>query len=173
MALKLNKKNQQVKKVIRKTEKTNKITNKSTQNNQGTTEFNLPNTKYVEAIGRRKVASARVRIYDKPGDFVVNDQAIGQYFGNIKNAAVKYNKPFELTGTKGKFAVTVKVGGSGTLSQLDAVVHGIARALVKYDPEFRTLIKPSGLLTRDDRMKETRKIGTGGKARRQRQSPRR
>jgi len=82
-------------------------------------------------------------------------------------------KPFELTGTKGKFSVTAKITGSGIDAQIEAFVNGLAKALVTFNPEFRTFLKPAGLLTRDDRMKETRKIGTGGKARRKRQSPKR
>jgi small subunit ribosomal protein S9 len=104
---------------------------------------------------------------------VVNDQAVGAYFGGTRNASSIYQQPFELTGTKGRFAVTVKVSGSGMSAQLGAVVHGLARALVKFNPEFKTFLKAEGLLTRDDRMKETRKMGMGGKARRARQSPKR
>jgi len=135
--------------------------------------FEIPQTKYVEGVGRRKVATARVRIYEKAGDFIVNDTLVSKYFANIPNAVVLYNKPFELTGTKGKFAVTAKITGSGIHSQLDALIHGLSRALVTKNPEFRIFLKGAGLLTRDDRMKETRKIGTGGKARRKRQSPKR
>lgn len=138
-----------------------------------TSEFSIPQAKYIEAIGRRKVATARVRVYDKAGDFVVNDQLVSKYFAGVPNAVTLYNKPFELTGTKGKFAVTAKVSGSGISSQLDALIHGLSRALVAKNPEFRIFLKGAGLLTRDDRMKETRKIGMGGKARRKRQSPKR
>jgi len=97
----------------------------------------------------------------------------GDYFASIANAANYYTKPFDLTGTKGKFAVTVTVKGSGISAQLDAMIHGISRALVEYSGDYRALLKKSSLLTRDDRMKETRKIGNGGKARRKRQSPKR
>lgn len=135
--------------------------------------FNIPKTKYVEATGRRKVATARVRVYNGAGDFVVNNQLAKDYFQGIRNAAMLFNKPFELTGTQGKLAVTAWVKGSGMNSQLGAVLHGLARALVMHNPEFRIFLKSAGLLTRDDRMKETRKIGMGGKARRKRQSPKR
>jgi small subunit ribosomal protein S9 len=77
------------------------------------------------------------------------------------------------TNVLGKYAVTVKVNGGGVRGQLGALAHGLARALVKFNPDYRALLKDDGWLTRDDRMKESRKIGTGGKARRKRQSPKR
>ena len=133
----------------------------------------LPKSRYFEGIGRRKVATARVRIYEVPGDFIVNEQVVGQYFDEVMFAPALYNRPLEVVGLKGKFTISVKVSGSGISSQLGAVNHGLARALIEFNPELRPLLKAAGLLTRDDRMKETRKIGTGGKARRQRQSPKR
>jgi small subunit ribosomal protein S9 len=135
--------------------------------------FVAPKVPYTEGIGRRKVATARVRIYKTPGDFIVNDMAAGAYFTGITSASEVYNQPFALTNTKHEFTVSCKVSGSGIAAQLDAVVHGITRALIKYDPSFKGVLKAQGLVTRDDRMKETRKIGMGGKARRQRQSPKR
>jgi small subunit ribosomal protein S9 len=133
----------------------------------------VPAGNYFEGIGRRKVAVARVRIYATKGDFLVNGLAAGQYFDEVPNAQALYNKPMTLANLMGEFSITAKVSGSGSRSQLDAVILGIARALVKYDPELKTVLKTEGLLTRDDRMKETRKMGMGGKARRQRQSPKR
>ncbi|MBU0576133.1 30S ribosomal protein S9 [Patescibacteria group bacterium] len=136
--------------------------------------FDIPSGKYFEGLGRRKMATARVRIYEeKNGQCVVNDQLAKDYFSGIYNAVKVYTQPFELTGTQEKFAVTVKVDGSGINSQLEAIVHGLTRALVKYDESFKPLLKQEGLLTRDARMKETRKPGRGGKARRKRQSPKR
>ena len=128
---------------------------------------------YLATVGRRKSATARVRLYQTPGDFLVNGQPVGRYFGSVHQAATIYNQPFNLTGTMGKFAVTVKVTGSGVHGQLGAVICGVSRALVKFNPDWRPILREAGLLTRDDRIKETRKIGMGGKARRQRQSPRR
>lgn len=170
MALKLRKKSANPKKVVKKTKV---VVKKSKRKTKDTSTLTVPVGKYTEAVGRRKVATARVRIYESAGDFIVNNEVVGQYFSVIPYAAKQYNLPFTVTGTKGKFAVTVKVTGSGISSQLDAVVHGISRALVQYDPNLKPLLKEHGLMTRDDRMKETRKIGMGGKARRQRQSPRR
>lgn len=171
MAMKMSKKTSRVKKVIKKTKRLK--TTKAAKVAKSEPTFTVPQGTYVEGVGRRKVATARVRIYKTEGDFVVNNKLANDYFSAIKNAVVIYTNPFELTGTKGKFAVTVRVTGSGVRAQLGAVVHGLSRALVKFDPDFRSFLKPAGVLTRDDRMKETRKIGTGGKARRKRQSPKR
>lgn len=128
---------------------------------------------YIEGVGRRKVATARVRLYQSKGDFIVNDSVVGSYFTGVRNADKKYLQPFKITGTEKQFAVTAQVSGSGVSSQLDALILGISRALVEFNAEFRPLLKKAGLLTRDDRMKETRKVGMGGKARRSRQSPKR
>ena len=128
---------------------------------------------YTFAVGRRKTANARVRLYAKDGDLIVNEMPAGQYF-TTKKAQLRYLEPFKATNTVGKFSFSAKVAGSGKFGQLDAVVHGVARALAKFDTEaFRPLLKKAGLLTRDPRMKERRKAGKGGKARRTKQSPKR
>lgn len=128
---------------------------------------------YTYSVGRRKEASARVRLFKGKGKNVVNDVPIDKYFpGGVKK--VSWQKPFELTDTLNKYFVTVKVVGGGKNGQLDAVIHGIARAFTKENKEkFRQPLKKAGLLTRDARMKERRKVGTGGKARRRKQSPKR
>jgi small subunit ribosomal protein S9 len=129
--------------------------------------------KYVYAVGRRKTATARVRLYSGKGETVVNDQPISKYFsGSV--AQIFYQKPFVATNTLGKYYVTIKVEGSGKNSQLEAVVHGIARALDKDNKElYHSLLKQQNLLTRDYRAKERRKPGQMGKARKQKQSPKR
>ncbi|MDA1079384.1 MAG: 30S ribosomal protein S9 [bacterium] len=133
-----------------------------------------PSGTYVEGIGRRKVATARVRLFSQAGNFTVNGMLANEYFGSIPQAAKLFTLPLTVTETAlESIAVSAKVSGSGIKAQLDAVVHGLARALDAHNPELHTLLKQAGLLTRDDRMKETRKIGMGGKARRSRQSPRR
>lgn len=129
--------------------------------------------KYTYAVGRRRSASARVRLYKGSEQHLVNGQPIGRYFPG-KVMAEKWERPFKLTGTHGKYYVTVKVVGGGKMGQLDAVVHATARAFNKLNREkYRTVIKKAGLLTRDARVKQRRMIGTGGKARRQKQSPKR
>lgn len=172
MAVKLQKKNTKVQKVNKKVKP---VATTSVAAKQGAAKavITLPKAEYIEAVGRRKTATARVRIYKAPGDFVVNNLAAGQYFANILNAPALYNQPFDITDTKGNFAASVVVSGSGISAQLEAVVHGLSRALSEMNSAYRPILKQAGLLTRDDRMKETRKIGTGGKARRKRQSPKR
>lgn len=141
---------------------------------------------YTYAVGRQKEAVARVRIYShvkeglswegvevKKDQILVNGMPVEHYFGGPVAKAV-YMKPFELTKTDGKYAVTAKVAGGGKNGQLDALVQGVARALSSIDTKnFRPTLKKAGLLTRDARVRERRKVGTGGKARRKKQSPKR
>lgn len=135
---------------------------------------------YTHAIGRRKTATARVRIYESasvPGfdgiQLIVNDKPASVYFPG-ETAKMLYTRPFVITDTVGKFSVTARVLGSGKAGQLDAVVHGIARAMSELNRDaYRALLKTAGLLTRDPRTRERRKVGTGGKARRAKQSPKR
>ncbi|MFC1653560.1 30S ribosomal protein S9 [Patescibacteria group bacterium] len=128
---------------------------------------------YTYAVGRRKTATARVRLYSKKGDLIVNGVPAGQYFPSERSKAA-YLQPLKVTNTLGKLSFSVKVQGSGKYGQLGAVVHGISRALAILDEEtHRPVLKKYGLLTRDSRMRETRKAGTGGKARRKKQSPKR
>ncbi len=128
---------------------------------------------YIYTVGRRKSASARVRLFKGRSQSSVNNVPFDEYFpGKIFEDYFK--KPFELTETLGKYYVTVRVLGGGRKGQLEATVHGIARSLAKLDSEkFRSPLKKAGLLTRDSRVRERRKVGTGGKARRKKQSPKR
>lgn len=143
---------------------------------------------YFEAVGRRKTATARVRIYPvtdakgdikvwdhklEPGVIVVNEKPVEDYFPGEVNKR-KYSEPFRTTNTLNKFAATVLVNGSGTTGQLEAMIHGIARALEKVDKEkFRPILKKQSFLTRDPRMKERRKPGLAQSARAKKQSPKR
>lgn len=141
---------------------------------------------FYQAIGRRKTATARVRLYPavkekvvinglslSPDQIIVNGKPIKEYFrGSIFEKL--YFEPFKATNTMGRFAATIKVDGSGLMGQLGAVVHGISRVLYKIDREtYRPILKSNGLLTRDPRMKERRKAGLAGKARAGKQSPKR
>ncbi|MFC1649284.1 30S ribosomal protein S9 [Patescibacteria group bacterium] len=129
--------------------------------------------KFTYAVGRRKSSSARVRLYRGKDQSTVNDKPIGKYFPGAVYAAA-WQEPFELTGTAGKHFVTVRVVGGGIKGQLDATIHGIARAFSLYNSDkFRAPLKKAGLLTRDSRVRERRKPGTGGRARKQKQSPKR
>lgn len=131
------------------------------------------NKKFVYAVGRRSTASARVRLYRGGSENQVNGKPIGKYFPGAV-ARHRWSMPFELTGTADKYYITAKVVGGGKRGQLDAVVHGTARAFAKANPDkFRSLVKKAGLLTRDPRKRQRRMVGTGGKARRQKQSPKR
>lgn len=127
---------------------------------------------YIYTIGRRRTASARVRLFKGKGKNIVNDQPIEEAFSGVISSSF-WKKPFVLTDTFEKYFVTVKVSGGGTQSRLEATVHGIARALSQVKADYRLVLKEAGLLTRDSRERERRKIGTGGKARRKKQSPKR
>ena len=128
---------------------------------------------YTYAVGRRREASARVRLYRGKGESTVNGMAYAKYFpGIVAEKALK--KPFGATETSDKFYFTAKTAGGGKEGQLEAVVLGIARALVKVSTDKnRVPLKKLGLLTRDSRIRQRRMVGMGGKARRKKQSPKR
>lgn len=129
--------------------------------------------KYTYASGKRKTASARVRLFKGKGESLVNDLKAEEYFPGKVMTSV-WTKPFRITDTLDKFYFTARVIGGGKKGQLDAVAHGIAKALNDLDDDkYRSPLKSEGLLTRDARKKERRKAGTGGKARRKKQSPKR
>lgn len=114
---------------------------------------------YIEGIGRRKEASARVRLMSGTGKFIVNQKLVEEYFPRLGDREAIL-KPFEATGQDGAtFDVTVLVNGGGVTGQTDAVTLGLARALVKLNPEFVPALRKFGLLTRDPRIKERKKPG--------------
>lgn len=126
----------------------------------------------ISVVGRRKEAVARVRISAGNGQISVNGKPIVEYFkGDIFQRL--YSRPLEITKVAGKYSISVKVEGGGKMSQLGAVIHGIARALSKIDASLRTVLKKEGFLTRDARVKERRKFGHAQKARAMKQSPKR
>lgn len=127
---------------------------------------------YYAAVGRRKEAVARVKLEKGKGEITINGKPIETYFhGEIAKSI--WQKPYVLTGTEKTFLTSVKVTGSGKASQLDAVVHGLARALIQVQDNFRPILKKAGMLTRDARVKERRKYGNAQKARKGKQSPKR
>lgn len=130
--------------------------------------------KYIYAYGRRKTAVARLRLFEGKGDIQVNGMRIAEYWPGELNKNI-YMEPFRTTNTHTKYTATVLVEGSGKNGQLGAFIHALSKALVKVNPErFKPILKKKGFLTRDPRMKETRKPGTAGsKARAKRQSPKR
>jgi small subunit ribosomal protein S9 len=115
-------------------------------------------TEYVEAVGRRKEASARVRLYPGTGDIVVNDKPANVYFGRALDQMI-LRQPLALTGTEASFNISVKVQGGGEGGQASAVRLGIARALIEQDANLRGTLKAAGFLTRDARAKERKKPG--------------
>ncbi len=114
--------------------------------------------RYEEGIGRRKESTARVRLFAGDGVFVVNDKPLEEYFTRDVDLRTILT-PLKVTGFEGKFDVSVKVKGGGVTGQADAVKLGIARALLKIDPELRPTLRQHGLLTRDARVKERKKPG--------------
>lgn len=135
-------------------------------------EKNKKSNSYTAAVGRRKEAIARVRILPGAGQMTVNGKPIGEYFkGEI--AQKSYQMPFELASMSGQYSATILVYGGGYASQLDAVLHGLSRAIVKIQPDVKPALKKEGLLTRDARVKERRKYGLAQKARAKKQSPKR
>lgn len=113
------------------------------------------------ATGKRKSAIARVWITPGSGNVVVNKQSTDSYFGNIFFEQ-KVDKPFAVTETVEQFDVQATIRGGGKSAQVDALVHGISRALQEVNPELRDSLKKAGLLTRDSRTKERKKYGQRG-----------
>jgi small subunit ribosomal protein S9 len=114
---------------------------------------------YYEGVGRRKSATARVRVYPGgTGNVIVNDKPVGEYFPRLGDVA-SLLKPLEVAGMQGRLDLTVKVTGGGVTGQTDAVKLGVARALLEYQPELRPAMRKAGLLTRDAREKERKKPG--------------
>jgi len=110
------------------------------------------------ATGRRKNAVARVRLVPGEGRITVNKRNIDDYFG-LETLKLIVKQPLILTGLEGKYDVYVIATGGGISGQAGAIRHGIARALLKVDPELRPALKKAGFLTRDPRMKERKKYG--------------
>ena len=113
---------------------------------------------YFYGTGRRKKSVARVRIYPGSGSITINNRDIDDYFG-LDTLKLIINQPFGVTETTGKFDVVTTVRGGGISGQAGAIRHGIARALVLADEANKPLLKKAGLLTRDPRMKESKKYG--------------
>ena len=111
-----------------------------------------------DATGRRKCSVARVRLVPGEGNIIINDRELTKYFG-LKTLELIIKQPLETTETIGKYDVLANVNGGGISGQAGAIRHGIARALLKVDEEYRPALKKAGLLTRDPREKERRKYG--------------
>jgi small subunit ribosomal protein S9 len=142
---------------------------------------------YYQAVGRRKDAVAKVRLYitgkEKSatvsgkkigqGEIMINDKLLNKAFTNPVDQK-RCILPLEITNSIDRFAISIKVNGGGMNGQLEAIMHGLSRALILVNTEeYRPILKDAELLTRDARTRERRKVGTGGKARRAKQSPKR
>jgi small subunit ribosomal protein S9 len=114
---------------------------------------------YYEAVGRRKVATARVRLFvGGDGSIVINERPLERYFAREEDV-IQLTEPLKATATENRFNVSVKVKGGGMSGQSGAIRLGIARALLKADPELRPILRKGGFLTRDARAKERKKPG--------------
>jgi small subunit ribosomal protein S9 len=123
---------------------------------------------YFYALGRRKSATARVRVMSGKGNVTVNDKPAAEYFADSKTLLKKLDEPFTLLENKSKFDVTVRVTGGGHNGQIEAIRLGIAKALTEIDENVKGTLKKASLLSRDPREKERKKFGLKG-ARKQRQ----
>lgn len=117
----------------------------------------MPQRDFTRSLGRRKRAAARVRLFPSgSGKIEVNDKDYASYFGVFKEKVVE---PLKVVGKRTDFDFTVKVQGGGISGQAEAVSLGIARALIRFNEEYKIMLRKSGLLTRDPREKERKKFG--------------
>lgn len=123
----------------------------------------LRKDRVIVAIGRRKSATASVRLIESPTDsgsnIIINNLSFDKYFSEHPLTAKRLLKPFELTSLSGKFQTTVKVKGGGKAAQIEAVALGIARAIVEFDLNLKPILRREGFMTRDPREKERKKPG--------------
>ena len=114
---------------------------------------------YHYGTGRRKSSVARVRVYENgTGSITINGRDIDEYFG-LETLKLLVRQPMVATDTLGKVDLVITVAGGGVTGQAGAIRHGVARALLGLNPEYRTALKAAGFLTRDPRMKERKKYG--------------
>ena len=123
---------------------------------------------YFYALGRRKSATARVRLQSGKGSIVVNDKPAEEYFAGSANLLNELNKPFSVLEQENKFDITVRVAGGGHVGQVEAIRLGIAKALILVNDDLKGTLKRADLLSRDSRERERKKFGLRG-ARKQRQ----
>ena len=113
---------------------------------------------YFYGTGRRKKSVARVRLVPGTGVITINDRDIDEYFG-LDTLKLVVNQPFGVTNTTGKFDIICRVNGGGFSGQAGAIRHGVSKALLQADANYRAALKKAGFLTRDPRMKERKKYG--------------
>jgi small subunit ribosomal protein S9 len=137
--------------------KTNKKTKKEIKEKKGP-DGDKKSKKYFESIGRRKTSTARVRLLQDEKTITVNGKPLEKYFPTIETQQTILSV-FQKMDMVGKFGISVVVKGGGINSQSEAIRHGIANALIVFDPESRKTLKNTGFLTRDSRMRERKKFG--------------
>ncbi len=128
--------------------------------------------KYIFTVGRRKSCVVTVKLFTGKGESLVNGQALTKYF-HLAKGLKNVMSPFVSTKTEGKYYFEAKATGGGKVGQSDALKLAIARALDKLNEKYHPALKAEKLLTVDARVRQRRMIGTGGKSRRQKQSPKR
>lgn len=114
--------------------------------------------RYFEAVGRRKRAVARVRLYPGDGQVVINDKELHEFFGRLQDRQ-NATAALRLTDAAERFNLSVLVKGGGSTGQAVAIRHGVARALLKFNPHLKPTLRQAGYLTRDPREKERKKPG--------------
>ena len=115
--------------------------------------------KYNYGTGRRKSSVARVRVYENgTGSIIINGREMDEYFG-LETLKLLVRQPLVATELVGKVDLVIKVTGGGVTGQAGAIRHGVSRALLNVNPEYRAALKAAGFLTRDPRMKERKKYG--------------
>src|SRR6266576_1374281 len=123
----------------------------------------MASSKYFYGLGRRKSATARVRVFSGKGEFKINDLVANDYFDGSKYLISEMMKPFKaLELDPEKFSFSAKVAGGGHASQVDAISLGISKALVELNEDFRGTLRRAELLGRDPREKERKKFGLRG-----------
>lgn len=125
----------------------------------------------IYATGKRKTAIARVWLEPGEGKIVINERTMQDYLKRETSEMVIL-EPLEMTGTRNQFDVAINVKGGGPIGQTEAIRHGISRALLQYNPDFKDVLKKAGFLTRDSRVKERKKYGKRGARRRPQYSKR-
>jgi small subunit ribosomal protein S9 len=123
---------------------------------------------YFYALGRRKSATARVRLTAGKGTILVNEKPAEEYFADSKYLMTKLNQPFAVIGQENKYAISAHVSGGGHDGQVEAIRLGISKALTAMNEDLKSTLKRADLLGRDSREKERKKFGLKG-ARKQRQ----
>ena len=119
----------------------------------------MTESKEIMATGRRKCAIAVVKLVKGKGRIFVNGKKLTDYIGNMPSVEMMVYRPLVLTENQDKYDVRAKVVGGGIVAQASAIRHGISRALLKSNEEYKNVLKTEGLLTRDARVKERKKYG--------------